>query len=272
MNDCTIDSLIAEIPDGATVAIPPSRSGAAMAATRALIARGISDLHLIAVPTSGVQADMLIGAGCVAVMESAGVTLDEYGQAPRFVAAVKAGSIKLKDSTCPAIISAIQAGEKGIPFMPVRGLIGSDIVTHREEYLIIQNPVSAQKDPILVLPAISPDYALFHAPCGDRHGNVWIGKARELMTMAHAARHCLVTVEKIVDGDLMQDDLRAPATIPEIYLSKVAVAKHGAWPLELPTCYSADGPAVQTYVRAAQTAEGFTSYMAGQHQPRTAAQ
>ena len=86
-----IDELIAQIPDGATIAIPPSRSGASIAATRALIKRGTKNLHLIAIPTTGIQADMLIGAGCVAVRECAGVTLDEQGQAPRFGDAVKSG-------------------------------------------------------------------------------------------------------------------------------------------------------------------------------------
>ena len=131
-------------------------------------------------------------AGCVATMESAGVTLDEYGQAGRFTAAVKAGEIKLKDSTCPALVSAFQAGEKGIPFIPIRGLLGSDLLQNRPDYRVIDNPMAGTGDPIVLLPAITPDIALFHAPLADRHGNVWIGKARECMTMAHAARRTLV--------------------------------------------------------------------------------
>ena len=82
MTSENLDSLLEPITDGASIAIPPSRSGVAVAATRAFIERGVRDLHLIAIPTSGIQADMLIGAGCVAMMESAGVTLDEQGQAP----------------------------------------------------------------------------------------------------------------------------------------------------------------------------------------------
>ena len=111
----SLDELATRVPDGARLAVPSSRTGVAMAATRALIARGVRDLHLVAIPTSGIQADMLIGAGSVAVMESAGVTLDEQGQAGRFVDAVKRGAIGLKDSTCPAIVSGLQAGEKGVP-------------------------------------------------------------------------------------------------------------------------------------------------------------
>jgi len=107
----TLESLLGSTTHGASIAIPSSRSSVTVAATRALIEHGLHGLHLIAVPTSGIQADMLIGAGCVATMESAGVTLDEQVQASRFVEAVKGGTIKLKDTTCPALISAPQASE-----------------------------------------------------------------------------------------------------------------------------------------------------------------
>jgi len=257
----TLDGLLEPVTDGVSIAIPPSRSGVAVAATQALIERGVRDLHLIAIPTSGVQADILIGAGCVAVMESAGVTLDEQGQAPRFVEAVKASAIKLKDTTCPALISALQAGEKGIPFIPMRGLIGSDLLTNRPDYRVIDNPMAQSDDMIVLLPAIRPDFALFHAPLADRHGNVWIGKARELMTMAHAAMQTLVTVEAIVDDDLMQDELRAPATIPAHYITSVAKAERGAWPLALEGCYGADERALQTYASQARSAEGFAAFL-----------
>jgi len=249
MSHLDLEQLVAQISDGAKLAIPVSRSGVALAATRALIARGVRNLHLIAIPTAGIQADMLIGAGCVAIMESAGVTLDEFGQAPNFVAAVKAGAISLKDSTCPAIISGLQAAEKGVPFFPMRGLIGSDLLKHRPDYKVIENPMSETVDPIVLLPAIVPDIALFHAPLADRFGNVWIGKMRELMTMAHAAKRCLATVEEFTDDNLMDDPLRAPATIPGLYISAVVQAEMGAWPLGLAGCYGDDKQALADYAR-----------------------
>lgn len=263
---CDLNQLVSKIPNGAQVAIPTSRSGVALAATRALIARGAQNLHLIGIPTTGIQADMLIGAEAVAIMESAGVTLDEFGQAPRFVDAVKRGAIQLRDSTCPAIVSGLQAGEKGVPFFPMRGLIGSDLLAHRTDYKVIDNPMSNAPDPIVLLPAIVPEFALFHAPLADRHGNIWIGSMRELMTMAHAAKHTLVTVEQIVDTDLMSDGLRAPATIPALYISDFAEARHGAWPLALNGCYGADADGLRAYASAARTDAGFAAYIAERSQ------
>ncbi len=257
----TLQELVAPISDGASIALPPTRSGPAIAATRALIEQGAKDLHLIAIPTSGLQADLLIGAGRVATMESAGVTLDEFGQAPRFVDAVKRGAIALKDTTCPALVSALQAGEKGIPFIPMRGLIGSDLLKHRADYQVIDNPMAGGGDPIVVLPAIVPDFALIHAPLADRHGNVWIGKSRELMTMAHAARQTLVTTEEIVEEDLMNDALRGPATIPAHYVTAIARAERGCWPIGLQDCYEIDADAMTAYAKMARTPEGFDQFL-----------
>ena len=146
----------------------------------------------------------------------------------------------------------------------MRGLIGSDLLAHRNDYCTVDNPLDENSDPIVLLPAINPDFALFHAPMADRYGNVWIGKARELMTMAHAAKHTLVTVEEIVDIDLMQDELHAPATIPAHYITSHCVAENGAWPLPLPGRYPADAEELSRYVSLAKTEQGFEDYLQSQ--------
>ena len=68
----------------------------------------------------------------------------------------------------------------------------------------------------MLLPAIKPDVALFHAPMADRDGNVWIGRQRELVTMAHAAEKTVVTVEKIHDGNLLDDPTLAAGTLARL--------------------------------------------------------
>ncbi len=259
----SLDDLAARVPDGAKLAVPRDITGPAMAATRALIRRGVRNLHLVCVPTSGLQADLLIGAGCVATLETSAVTLGEFGPAPRFTAAVKAGTIAILDATCPAIHAGLQAAEKGIPFMPLRGVLGSDLVAHRPDWRVIQNPFGDEAgDPILVLPAIRPDLALFHAPRADRFGNVWIGPRRELMTMAHAARETLITVEEVVEGDLLAEDEAAAGTIPALYVSAIAEAKSGAWPLAFHDAYAADAAELADYVKLARTEAGFAQYLA----------
>jgi glutaconate CoA-transferase, subunit A len=256
----TIEDALTPIHDGIVLAVPREVAGVPMAATRALIRRGVRNLHLVTLPTSSLQADLLIGAGCVAVLETSAVSLGEFGPAPRFTAAVKSGGICIRDATCPALHAAFQAAEKGIPFMPLRGIIGSDLLAHRPDWRVIANPFGTD-DPIVVLPAIRPDVALIHAPMADRAGNVWIGRQRELATMAHAAAKTVVTVEKIFDRNLLDDPMTAAGTLPGFYVETIAVAKSGCWPLGLPDHYGADAAHLKEYARLAATEEGFARYL-----------
>src|ERR1700726_3369747 len=196
----TLDDAIEPIIDGCMLAVPRETSGAAMAAPRPLVAGGVKRLQLVPLPTSTFQADLLIGAGCVETLETSAVSLGEFGPAPRFTAAILAGSIRMMDATCPALHAQFQAAEKGVPFMPLRGLIGSDVLAHRPDWKVMDNPFG-NDDPIVLLPALKPDVALFHAPMADRAGNVFVGIQREFVAMAHAAQKTIVTVEKIHDGE-----------------------------------------------------------------------
>ena len=253
--------LVAGIPDGACLAIPQDAAGVSMAATRALVRRGVRDLHLVCVPVGGLQADLLIGAGCVRLVETSAVTLGEFGTGPRFAAALKAGRLAIRDATCPAIHAALQAGQKGIPFIPLRGMLGTDLLAARPDWKVIDNPFAAG-DPIVLLPAIVPDVALFHAPAADRHGNVFIGRQRELLTMAHASRQTLVTVEEIVDGDLMADPDRASGVIPAIYVTAIAVARRGALPVRFRDSYAQDDAVLAAYVVAAVDDAAWNRWLA----------
>src|SRR5271156_3398569 len=256
----SLDEALAPITDGCILAVPRESSGVPMAATRALIRRGVKRLHLVALPTSSLQADLLIGAGAIETLETSAVSLGEFGPAPRFTAAILAGAIRMRDATCPALHAQFQAAEKGVPFMPLRGLIGSDVLANRPDWKIADNPFG-NNDPIVLLPALKPDVVLFHAPMADRAGNVYVGTQRELFAMAHAARTTIVTVEKIHDGDLLGDPLLAAGTLPGFYVEAVAVEPRGAWPLPLPDHYGIDAAHVAEYARLAATPEGFAEYL-----------
>jgi glutaconate CoA-transferase subunit A len=201
----------------------------------------------------------LIGAGCVETLETSAVSLGEFGPAPRFAAAMSAGAIRMKDATCPALHAAFQAAEKGVPFMPLRGLIGSDLLMHRGDWKVIDNPFG-NDDPIVLLPAIKPDVALFHAALADREGNIWIGRDRELAMMAHAAAKTVVTVEEIQDANLFDDPWQAAGALGGFYVERVALAPKGAWPLALADHYGADAAHLAEYARLARSEEGFADY------------
>ena len=256
-----IDDIAAAIPDGALVALPPDYSMPAMAVVRALIRRRSKGLRLLGVPVLGLSADLLIGAGCVAEVHSSAVSLGEAGLAPRFTEAAEKGEIRVVDYTCPAVHTALQATEKGVPFMPLRGVLGSDLVRGRTDWKIENNPFVQGKDPILLVAAIAPDVALFHARWGDAAGNVWVGRRRELATVAHAARHSYVTVEEVRPGDMLDDELLAPGVISAAYVTATALAPRGAWPLGIAAVYGIDDAHLAHYARAAKTREGFARYL-----------
>lgn len=256
-----LEELVSRIPDGASLAIPPEYSGCAAEAVKALIRRGCRDLHLVPVPSGGFLTDWLIGAGSVASVEAAAMTLGEYGTPPRFSAAIREGRIRMKDATCPAIHAGLQAAEKGIPFIPLRGILGSDLLRYRPDWKVIDNPFAGGGDPIVLVPAIRPDVALIHARSADRHGNVWVGVRREMMLMAHAAQATLVTVERIEDTDYLADDMMAAGTIPALYISALSVVPGGARPVGLAGAYPADAVELAAYAKAAKTEDGFRCWV-----------
>jgi glutaconate CoA-transferase, subunit A len=253
-------ALAMRIPDGARLAIPKDSSGVSMAVTRELIRRAVRGLHLVCVPTGGIQADLLIGAGCVATVETSAITLGEFGTGPRFARAVRDGSVRVLDATCPAVYAALQAAQKGIPFIPLRGLIGTDVLRARSDWKVIDNPFG-QDDPIVLLPAIRPDVALFHAAAADAHGNVFVGREREVLITAQASRQTLVTVEELVDRDFLEDDASAAGTLPAIYVTAVAVAQRGARPLAFLDRYAQDDAVLAEYAKQARTTDGFRRFV-----------
>jgi glutaconate CoA-transferase subunit A len=251
-------ALAARIADGASVALASDYSGCAMAVIRELVRRGTRGLRLLGVPQLGLQADILIGAGCVASVEAAAVSLGEHGFAPCFLRAAQVGSIMVRDSTCPAIHTALTAAERGVPFMPLAGVIGSDLIATRPDWRVIDSPFGG--GPVLVVPAQRPDIALFHAETADAEGNVWIGVRRELMTMAHAARATLVSVEEVVAERLLASQ-RAAGTIPSIYIDAVAAVPGGARPIACGDRYPADQRMLAAYAEAAATGQGFRRFL-----------
>jgi glutaconate CoA-transferase subunit A len=256
----SLTELANQIPDGAKLVVPKDSSGVSVAATFALIARGIKNLHVVCLPVSGLQTDMLIGAGCVDTLETSAVTLGEYGAAPRFTDAAKTGSLKLIDGTCPAIYAGMQASQKGIPFIPLRGILDSDLLSHRTDWKVIDNPFESD-DPIVAIKAINPEVGLFHGQTVDQFGNVFIGRDRDALLLAHAAKQTFCTVEHTVPGNLLDDPDKSGAVIPAMYLTGVAHVAQAAWPIGYGDTYLGDDHWLRQYAAAARDASSFTQWL-----------
>jgi glutaconate CoA-transferase subunit A len=251
--------LAASIPNGSHQALAPDYSGCTLVTIRELIRRGARHLHLTGLPQLGFQADLLIGAGCVASLETAAISLGELGIAPAFERARQAGSVRIVESTCPAIHAGLGAAERGLSHLPLAGVIGSDLLGLRPDWQVVDDPFAEGRT--LLVPAIRPDVLLCHAALADRGGNIWIGVRRELMLAAHAARRTVATVEEIVDRDLLADDVWAAGCIPSLYIEAIALAPDGAAPVGLRGRYPADRTVLRAYAEAARTPAGFARFL-----------
>jgi glutaconate CoA-transferase subunit A len=143
----------------------------------------------------------------------------------------------------------------------MRGLLGTDLLANRPDWRVINNPFAQGDDPIVLLPAIQPDFATFHAPYADRHGNVFIGARREFLVMAQAAKRTLVTVEEIRDVDLLATEEGAAGALAAAYDPEIAVAPRGAWPLAFLDMYPADAAHLKSYAQHSRDDAGFRSYL-----------
>ncbi len=256
-----VDDIVAYIADGCRLAFPVDYAGVPMALMAPLLRRAPQRLALVGVPTAGLPFDLLIGAGLVESVETSAVSLGEAGGAPCFMRAIARGTISMKDSTCPAIHAGLMAAQKGSPFTTLRGLIGTDVLHHRNDWRVLQNPFSDGPDPVVAIPALHLDVAVFHAPMADSEGNVWIGRRRELAAMAYASKLTFVTVERVVDGRLLDDEQTAAGVLPALYVHGIAKAERGAWPYGLWGEYAPDTACLQRYARMARTEEGYRQWV-----------
>ena len=234
----TLDEALAPITDGCVLAVPRESSGVADGGDARADPARRQAAHLVALPTSSLQADLLIGAGCVETLETSAVSLGEFGPAPRFTAAVLAGTIAMKDATCPALHAAFQAAEKGVPFMPLRGLIGSDVLKHRPDWKVIDNPFGDERSDR----AAAGDQARRRAvPCADgRPRRQCLDRPPARARHHGACRRARPSSRsrRSHDGNLLDDPTLAAGMLPGFYVEAIAVAERGAWPLPLPEHYA----------------------------------
>ncbi len=145
----------------------------------------------------------------------------------------------------------------GIPFIPVRNLVGTDTFD-KSSAKQIRDPWSGK--PVTLLPAAYPDVALLHVPRCDRYGNAQIdGILVEDFELARAARRVIVTTEEIVDDEAIR---REPdrTVIPFYVVDAVCEVPYGAHPTLMPYRYYFDEAHIQEWLTLAKTVEGTQEY------------
>src|SRR5688572_18066507 len=85
----------------------------------------------------------------------------------------------------------------GVPYVPVLGLVGTDLLKRRDDMVVAPDPFGEGKLTV-VAKAMRPDVAVFHAHKADRAGNVSFGYPVEAVMIAEASGHVIVTAEEVV--------------------------------------------------------------------------
>jgi glutaconate CoA-transferase, subunit A len=237
------------VTDGAIVALGGGLSARLpMAMVRELLRQGRRGLHLVGSAHS-IDVDMLVAAGAVRRCEESYVGFEQdLGLAPAYRRAAEEGAIEVAESCCVSILAQLRAAEMGLPFLPVRGVRGSDIAVLHPEYAEITCPFTGEI--LVAVPALRPDAALLHAPAGDRYGNLHLEQPYVLdERFASASRMVLATVDELLSPD---EVAAAGITIPSHLVTAVVHAPFGAHPASCYPRYTYDRGHLREYVSAAQ--------------------
>ncbi|WP_159884607.1 CoA transferase subunit A [Paenibacillus puerhi] len=255
----SLPEAVGRIPNGASVAVSGNMEMSPMALIREVIRAGKHDLALICSGAAAMNADMLIGSGLVSSVEFSQIAMGEFGFGLNFRRAFERGSVTWKEHACPSLAAALQAGAMGIPFIPVRGLLGTDYMRIRSDFHVLTNPYVGQEE-IAVVPALRPDAALFHGYKADTLGNVIASPSQNNRLLAQASAFTIASVEELVSPEELR--LVQGSFIPSIYVSAVVVAPGGAWPTACPGYYGIHEEHVRLYMEAARSEEAFSAYLA----------
>jgi len=244
----TLAEAAGRVRDGDTVALGGGLDARLpMALVRELIRQGRRDLRVVGSAHS-MDVDLLIAVGAVSICEESYVGFEQdLGLAPAFRRGAETGAVEVRESTCVTMLTQLRAAEMGVPFLPVRGMLGTDMFTMHPEWGTVTCPFTGET--LAAVPAIAPDIALLHASMGDAAGNLHFDQPYVLdERFAHASRQVIATVERIVDT---AEVAAAGVTVPAHCVSAIVEAPLGAHPASCYPDYAYDRPALAAYVAAA---------------------
>ena len=243
-----LDQAAALVADGALVALGGGLSARLpMALVRELLRQGRTGLHVVG-SAHGIDVDLLVAGGALAICEESYVGFEQdLGLAPAYRRAAETGTIEVRESCCATILAQLRAAELGLPFLPVRGVKGSDIRGLHPEYGEVTCPFTGEV--LVAVPPLRPDVVLLHAPLGDRRGNLHLEQPYVLdERFAAASRTVVATVDRLVGSEQVA---AAGITIPAHLVASVTEVPFGAHPSSCYPGYAYDRPHLAAYVAAA---------------------
>lgn len=258
----SMDEAVSQIEDGSSIGI----GGASlvykpMAIVRALVKKGVKNLTIYTL-MGDVDVDMLSGVGSIKKVCAPYVGFPMIGLAPNFRRAAQNGEIEVKEYSELSFTLGIRASSMGVPFIPTRSLLGSDLLKINRDFQVYDCPVTKQK--FVAVPAIKFDTALIHAYQADSIGNVQIMDGQIMNDLiayfGKSAKNTIVTVEKIADDKEIK---RFPVktVLPHYEVDFIVEMPYGAHPSGFPPLYPPDISHITEYNSAATNPEMFKEYL-----------
>lgn len=229
-----------------------------MSLTREVIRQRKKDLRVCGQGVA--ELDLWLAAGLVKKLDLTYIGLEVYGTSFALRRAVESGQVE----TCVewsngAISWRMKAAAMGVPFIPVRAMLGSDTFKYSAAQ-VVNDPFTGL--PVCLLPALILDVGLIHVHRADRYGNAQIdGITGFAFEMARASKRLIISAEEIVSTDEVRK--QPDRTIIPYYLVDAVVhAPFGSHPGEMAYLYERDDAVYREWIEASKTPEGAQAYLA----------
>ncbi len=204
------------------------------------------------------ELDILLGAGCVSALDHTYIGMEVYGISSCLRREVESGRVRCVDWSNAGIAWRFKAAAMGVPFIPVRSMLGTDTLKYSAAK-VVECPFTG--DPIALLPALILDVGLIHVHRADKFGNAQIdGISGFAFEMARASKRLIISTEEIVETDYIRS--HPDRTIIPYYLVDAVVhAPFGSHPGEMCYVYERDEPQIKSWVEASKTVESTQAYL-----------
>ena len=228
-----------------------------MSVCREVIRQGKRDLRVCGQGVT--ELDLWLGAGIVKKLDITYIGLEVYGTSNALRREVESGRVvSVTEWSNAGITWRMKAAAIGVPFLPVRSMLGSDTLRYSAAK-VVQDPFTGIK--LCLLPALILDVAIIHVHRADRYGNAQIeGISGFALEMSRACKRLILSAEEIVPTDEIRKYPDRTA-IPYYLVDAVVHAPFGSHPGEMAYLYGRDEPALREWVEAFQTEEGTRSYL-----------
>lgn len=238
----TLSEAISEyVHDGSSVAIEGFTHIIPYAAAHEIIRQRKRHLTIYRM-TADIVVDQLIAGDCVDSLTSSFIGNSSVGslhELRRRIENKGRAPLEYHEYSHGGMIARYNAGASGLPFYPLLSYAGSDLPGVNEDIRVIESPYGGEK--IYVVPPINPDVAILHAQRADQKGNVQIwGLTGIQQQVAYSAEKVIVTVEELVDDDVITSDPNR-TLLPSHVVDAVVEVPKGAHPSFVQGYYDRDG-------------------------------